>query len=274
MSETWIPWAIKSPGDQTKFGYPPGTKRTLDKILYIVNHSGEGGINYLKQGHRPNEEASWMFSNALDGTLYQHYPLEAPTWTSGGPAQNIAGIGVEHEGVGPTKFTDAQADTDVRLYLELKKFCPNLRAPVLGQGLETHKRLAPGTTSCPNSRDRYDKYNAIGQEEPMSDAQIDARITALMQGAPKVAEGGYIRAKGQDEVYIVLGGQRRWLNSQKSQRRGVGTARKLRCTPFSSWRGQRGRASTLRDNRRTGSANGDRVVAHAIDVAGEHRRRR
>lgn len=108
-----------------------------------------------------------MFSNALDGILYQHYELEEPTWTSGGPVPNIEGVGVEHEGVKPNKFTDAQADTDARLYLSLKEVCPNIGLPIKGQGIRIHREVAPGTTTCPNDRDRYDKYDAIGEEEIM-----------------------------------------------------------------------------------------------------------
>jgi len=175
MTQTWLSVAIKLPATfdpvyPVKFGYPGTAVRTLSQIEYVVNHSAEGGIAYLKQGQRPGEQASWMFSNALDGMLYQHFPLEAPTWTSGTPNANIHGVGVEHEGTHTAnpKFTDAQADTDVRLFLELQGLCPNLGAPVHGQGVRIHKEVAPGTTSCPNDRDRYDKYALMGTEDDMA----------------------------------------------------------------------------------------------------------
>lgn len=169
--ETWIPWAVKLPATfdpayvSGKFGYAR-KYRSLAEIRYVVNHSAEGGIAYLKQGQRPGEPASWMFSNALDGTLYQHFPLECPTWTSGGPIPNVEGVGVEHAGdhIHNPKFTDAQADTDVRLYESLRDLCPNLGAPTHGDGIRIHREVAPGTTSCPNDRDRYDKYDQLNAQ--------------------------------------------------------------------------------------------------------------
>lgn len=194
MTQTWLSVAIKLPATfdpvyPVKFGYPGTAVRTLAQIEYVVNHSAEGGIDYLKQGQRPGEQASWMFSSALDGTLYQHFPLEAPTWTSGNPNANIHGVGVEHEGTHTQypKFTDAQADTDCRLFTELLLLCPNLGAPIHGEGVRIHREVAPGTTTCPNGRDRYDKYALIGTEDELASAEAEALQAQITEQSKQIA---------------------------------------------------------------------------------------
>lgn len=153
--------------------YPP---RDLNEILYIVNHDARGYRSYLRQGHRPGEQASWTFTNCTDGTLLQHYELEEPSWTSGTFLANVRGVAVEHENeVGPWGFpqpfviTPAQVATDVRLYNELKRLCPNLRAPELGKGLEEHIRVSGGASSCPNGRitPLYTAFTTAEPEEHM-----------------------------------------------------------------------------------------------------------
>lgn len=185
---TRIPWAIWTPAlydpvYPIKYGYYPISTRPLSVVKYVVNHDGEGWANYLSQGQRPGEQASWAFSNLLDGKLLQHYELECPTWTSGTMQANIEGVGVEHEGTAALypKFSNAQAETDVRLYESLKQLCPNLQAPIHTQGIRIHREVSPGTTSCPNNRDRYDKYEALvagGDELASAEAEaLQAQIT-------------------------------------------------------------------------------------------------
>lgn len=166
MSETWISWAIKAPAPRPGYeGYPGKVTRNCGEILFVVNHSAEGWEAYLKQGHRPGESASWTFSNCQNGTMYQHFPLEAITYTSGGRWQNIQGLGVEHEGVKGQPLNAKQVENDLRLWDDLKLLCPNLRPQVLGQGYREHHELAPGTTTCPNGRIQplYDAVAAGGR---------------------------------------------------------------------------------------------------------------
>ena len=162
MSETWISWAIRAPVPPGYTGYSFDPDRGLDEILYIVNHSGEGYASYLVKGYRPGEPASWTFSNLYDGTLYQHAPLEALTYTSGSYEANRDGIGREHEGVTGEPLTAAQVATDRKLDAELAKLCPNLRPLVKGQGYREHSELTGGATSCPSGRIQplYDSYES------------------------------------------------------------------------------------------------------------------
>lgn len=166
---TRVPFAIWTPATFDP-AYPNGkhyAPRSLDGVLYVVNHDARGYRAYLRQGHRPGEEASWTFTNQTDGVLLQHFELEQPTWTSGGPVQNKAGIATEHENLAgawgfPTfeVLTPAQIRTDRHLFTFLKALCPNLRAPLLGAGFREHEELTNGATSCPSGRIQplYDSY--------------------------------------------------------------------------------------------------------------------
>ena len=153
ITETWIPWAIRAPIPSEGYdGYDDAPDRELSEILYIVNHSAEGWKSYLKQGHRPGEQASWTFSVMVDGQLYQHAPLEALTYGSGSYEANRDGIVREHEGVKPFVITPAQVATDRRLDGDLADLCPNLRPLVKGFGYREHSELTGGATSCPSGR--------------------------------------------------------------------------------------------------------------------------
>ena len=129
--------------------------RSLADIRYTVNHDAQGYRSFLKPGQAPGRQASWLITNLLDGTRWQHFPLEAGTWTSGGYAQNTEGVATEHEsqiGDMSLPITQAQADADLETEKFLKTVCPNLLPPVLGQGRREHSELTGGATNCPGGR--------------------------------------------------------------------------------------------------------------------------
>ena len=171
--------------------YPHGKffARSLADIDKLICHDAQGYRAYLQQGHRPGATASWLASVLTDGTIWQHYELEMATWTSGNPPANKTGVGVEHESV-PGDFTapetNAQVEADAHIYSELRKLCPHLKAPVLGQGFEEHRRVAPGTTSCPNDRIRWNDIAAIivggADMTPEQEAKLDLVIKLLGYG--------------------------------------------------------------------------------------------
>jgi len=210
MTETWLTWAIKAPGPPEKAGYGSVPVRRLDQILYIVPHSAEGWEAFLKLGHRPGEPASWTLSNCIDGDFYQHYPLEALTYTSGGLTQNRDGLACENEGKKGTPINAKQVANLRRLRTDVAALCPNLRAPLLGQGWREHGELTNGFTSCPSGRIQplYDSYKEVDLETK----DIDARLTALVNDARAIKDR-FIRADGQDEVYEIVSGRRVWLIS-------------------------------------------------------------
>lgn len=189
MTETWIPWCIKRAVPAGHAGYSNDPDRTLAEILYVVNHSAEGWKSYLINGYRPGESASWMFSNCQDGEMYQHFPLEALTYTSGSYEANRDGVGVEHEGVKGQPINEKQVANDRRLYADLRNLCPNLRAPQLGLGFREHRELTNGATTCPNGRIQplYDSYReddmAFDDDEKQTiRAIVDQALTEIKVG--------------------------------------------------------------------------------------------
>ena len=173
---TWLDWCIKAPGPPEKAGYAAQSSRALSEILYIVNHSAEGWKSFLVQGHRPGANASWSFSNNQDGSMYQHYPLEAITYTSGGFRQNVDGLGVEHEGVAGQLLNAVQIANDKRLYGDVAELCPNLRAARFMDGYREHNELTNGATTCPSGRIQslYDAYET-GEEGDVAITEAEFR---------------------------------------------------------------------------------------------------
>jgi len=142
--------------------------RSLSVIEFIVNHSGEGGLDFLLQFHRPGADASWGLVGAKSGELYQGRPLESIPWTSGSMQNNIKGLAVEWEGRaahGP--LTPAQVVTARRLYSWCMQVpLANLGLPELGKGFAEHRLLTGGATSCPG--ERIAPLYASYKEEDMS----------------------------------------------------------------------------------------------------------
>ncbi len=178
MSDTWIPWAERvepSAGGENKEGYG-GSVRTLEDILFQVNHSAEGWLAYLLNFHRPGEDASWGLVGAKGGELYQGRRLEAIPWTSGSQWNNQHGLAIEWEGVTGQPLTPEQVQTGRRLYDFAAAVCPNLGPPVFPGGFREHSELTGGVTTCPSGRIQplYDSYSAIPPEE--DDMNIYIRV--------------------------------------------------------------------------------------------------
>src|SRR3990167_2450149 len=86
MAETWLPWCVKRLGPDWKGGYTNvPALGTLDEKEGEVKHSAEGPlVSLFHELDRPDRTASWTFSLAQDGLVYQHYPLERRGWAAGG----------------------------------------------------------------------------------------------------------------------------------------------------------------------------------------------
>ena len=154
----------------------------MSEILYIVMHSAEGWEPFLRRGHRPGEDASWTFSNCQDGDFYQHYPLSALTFTSGGYTQNRDGLACENEGVAGQPLNAAQVANARRMRADAATVCPNLRAPLLGAGFREHSELTNGATTCPSGRisPLYRSY-LKAQEEDMTEEEHNTLMTLAKQ---------------------------------------------------------------------------------------------
>lgn len=178
VSMTDIPFGIdKSPGND-KYGYPRGALRSLDDIEYVVYHSLEGWRSNVMNILTGPRRASWLGTILLDGTLWRHYEIEAPTWTTSTKENNIKGAAFEFEGVNdnapPTTFnigrgsiTDAQVTTAARIFEFLQENCPNLGDPQLPYGFQEHRILTNYATQCPSGRIRWQAIADLLKEEDM-----------------------------------------------------------------------------------------------------------
>ncbi len=164
----WLDWAIKAPAPVEKGRYTNDPERAMSEILYLVMHLAGGWEAFLRRGHRPGEEASWTFSNCQDGDFYQHYPLSALTFTSGGYTQNRDGLACENEGMPGWSMNAVQIANARRMREDVKTICPNLRPPFLGAGFREHGELTNGATDCPSGAisPLYQSY--ITREEDMA----------------------------------------------------------------------------------------------------------
>ena len=184
---TRIPGTIWTPAEFDP-AYPLIGKafpRTLEDILYTVNHDAQGYEPYLRRGNGMGKLNSWTLTNLTDGTRLQHYELEAGSWTSSSYESNTKGVATEHEsqdGDLSLPITEAQVNADLETELFLATVCPNLLPPIKGQGRREHNEFS--TSTCPN-----------GRIQPLYDREGDMPLTD--EDATKVAK----------EVMRLLGAQ-------------------------------------------------------------------
>jgi len=165
MTETWLSLAIKRPGSIEKIGYSGVKYRPLSEIEGEVKHSTEGGLSAaFGQLDLLSRQASWHFTIDLDGTIYQHYPLEAICWHCGLPGDrrqdtsligNYTLIGEEHvdrtaSGLELPLLTLPQRESSARLSVATREVAPSYaaRPPTLRTNLWEHNWLS--ATACPS----------------------------------------------------------------------------------------------------------------------------
>lgn len=193
---TWLPFAIKIPGPGWKQGYGGVAERELSFIEGEVKHSAEGPMGaLLGEIQHPTRQASWHFSIDKDGTIVQHYPLEAITWHCGLPGDrsfdtsivgNITLVGEEHAGVRGEPIVGAQQRASRMISDAILSLCPR----VASRGLRTrdtlweHNWVSP-VTSCPSGRMDWTSFitpqgGDIGMEDEMTPAQ-EAKLDLVLK---------------------------------------------------------------------------------------------
>lgn len=189
MVEEWVSWATQRPGPAEKVFAQANSRQG------IVLHSAEGWLaGAFGELDKPERQASWHFTLALDGTLYQHYPLTASCWASGNFEANTRYCAMESEGVAGTPLNDAQVATARRLltglgYVE--------RGVNIWEHNEVATRWEPnsGGTACPSGR--YSTLYAAMEGDEMSaedKALLDQLVTAVFGSRARLNDllaGGY-----------------------------------------------------------------------------------
>ena len=192
ISNGWLDWPERQSGPVDKV-YTQGNSSEG-----IAHHSMEGfgyaGIEYRMNSNAKNPDgtytdyaqASWMFSNMVDGTFIQHYPVAAAPWASGNATANTKLWSVESEGKAGTPLNEKQKANMLRLYSEFEAFTKK-KATRSGtsKNLWEHNEVwnwatrNAGPTACPSNR--YDAVYAAWEQqgEAVVDARVDKLIAAL-----------------------------------------------------------------------------------------------
>ena len=159
------PPAVQRPGPGWKQGYPG---LAVNARRGVICHSMVGSLGAAFDRLYGPDTASWHFSIAQDGTVYQHYDTMAVCWHAGSPKWNGLLIGIEHEGGPPGNesepLTAPQLATSVELVRWLAVECGFRlsRTPPDKALWEHHETGYP--TACPSGRIPWAEYT----EEPMT----------------------------------------------------------------------------------------------------------
>lgn len=161
-TETWLPFAVKHPGPVNKLGYGGVKYRQLGEIEGEVKHSTEGSLQAaFGELDKLTRGASWHGTIDHDGTLYQHYPLEAICWHAGDAGDrshdtsllgNLTLLGWEHvdriNGVQLATLTPAAEATTIRITEFVRTHCSSVGAnpPTWRVNLWKHGMLS--ATAC------------------------------------------------------------------------------------------------------------------------------
>ncbi len=157
MKSLWFPGVVRHPGPAEK------TTGTRARTRGAVYHSSVGDLgaalsvlaNVSKRADGTYRYGSWHMTNAKDGRLFQHYPLDVLTWHARGG--NNWSIGVENEG-GPIgnerePLTEAQVTNLVELsaWLVEEGWLPGLTRTG-DKTLWEHREIQGSSTACPSGR--------------------------------------------------------------------------------------------------------------------------
>ncbi len=174
IKDGWLSWAERVHGPANKVYAQPNAGEGL------ALHSAEGWYaGMLGELMKPERQASWMFSNLLDGRFIQHYPITASTWASGNIAANTRLWAVESEGFAGTPLNASQVANMVRLGTEWEEHTglklvrnPDRNIGTLWEHGEVWNWSQPnaGPTACPSNRylPFYEAWEANTGENAMT----------------------------------------------------------------------------------------------------------
>lgn len=151
----WLDWAIRLPRTDGQLRVNPGTNEAKG----IFFHSAEGYKNNLLS-LATTGPLSWHFSNLLDGTFYQHYPITARCWHA--TMGNQSYLGCEDEGTyqNEPSLNELQIQNAVRLTKEISSLKgwipsrPTSKVDITHTLWEHNEviRLGGSSTQCPSGR--------------------------------------------------------------------------------------------------------------------------
>jgi len=186
----------------------------------LVAHSVEGSLAAaFGELMNPDRQASWHFTNAVNGEFYQHYPVTASCWASGNKTANTRFWAVESEGKAGTPLNAAQVSNMMGLCDEFESFTTLKAQRVEPRTIFEHREVATtwspnaGPTACPSGRydgfyielDREEETGVTAAEvEAMikeSEKRTDAKI-ARLNDALLTRMGIHVVSLNEDMTYV------------------------------------------------------------------------
>lgn len=167
MSDTWYPGAVRRLGPAVKI------QSRTNPASGIVLHSAVGyraGLySVLDNTAPPRATVAWHFSVYQNGTVEQHYPIEAVLHHAGNGWANANLIGAEHEGgFNPANepLTAAQRAASVNLVKWLAAQRGWVPSRTVNKTLFEHNEVSDVATQCPSGRIPWSHYVVAPVQPP------------------------------------------------------------------------------------------------------------
>ena len=189
--------------------YPQAIWRPTPKMGYMVNaafgfdntHLQQGMVFHSMEGSlagafgeldNPSRQASWTFSVAKDGTVYQHVDTANIAWTNGSYDANKRFWGVENEGRAGEPLTEPQYQALLSL---VRWIYPAHRLPFIRQQTAWEHnemtRFGSAPTACPSGRIPWGRLlSDFGLEADMTPEE-SARLQRLEEGQARIEQALY-----------------------------------------------------------------------------------
>ena len=151
--------------------------------------------------------ASWHFSIAKDGTVYQHYSLFETPFHAGSRWWNNRLIGIEHEGGAPGNLGEPLTEQQYAASTALVRWIASAGGwSVERSRLYAHNQVT--ATSCPNGRMDWSRW--MPQNDPDHEDNFDTGLARLRYEAMlRVIVQGHKEAEGDKQVLIdIINGAR------------------------------------------------------------------
>lgn len=162
MTDLWYPAALQEHGPWGKRNNPGGGGRGGDGV---VIHSAEGSLESTLATLRGPKEASWHFTVAKAGTVFQHYELHDQCWHAG-PRANPYYVGIECEGRAGEGLTELQLAALAAL---VRWIADQDGWPLFERGVSLFEHNEFMATSCPSGRIPWDLLIPMIEAAPSGD---------------------------------------------------------------------------------------------------------
>lgn len=179
MSDTWYPGAIRRNGPAAKIQSRSNPARGI--VLHSAVGYRGGLYSVLDNVVGSRATVAWHFSVYQNGTVEQHYPIEAVLHHAGNGWANANLIGVEHEGgFDPIDepLTPAQRTASVNLVRWIAAQRGWVPSRTTNKTLFEHNEISDTVTQCPSGRIPWSHYTIA----PVEEAYMDRDYTVIRPG--------------------------------------------------------------------------------------------